>query len=233
MASSQHGNQAQLLEHISREAIVAERPWLALGAQTTADVMRLLQVSEETGAKLTQDVYDFVLSPTLSLTNSRLVQEAHRENVLTYMAEPARERIVELWSSLDHLDDVATPTGADIERQEAARLQGQSSRERRTYLQNYAQNMHRMSAAMQAAGMAPEAFRAAYRADLATYEVYCYDQASQSGDMRLASIDIRMAMAQFALASITPTDDLERNRMVIRNALTYASFAAPDIPWIN
>lgn len=225
-------NQATLLEHVSKQAAAVNRPWLALTAQVAGDTLRVLQLSQETGEKVSPDIFDFALTPSPPLATSRLVQEAHRNNVLSYLTERARDRALVLWSGLEHLEQVASPTSEEIGQQESARLQGSSSRERRTYLATYAKNMHRMSAAMETAGMLREAFRAAYRADLAAFEVFCFDQAAHTGDTRLASIDLRMAMAQMALGSVLITDDLSRNRAVIRNALSYATFAADDVPWI-
>ena len=224
---------AAILERISQDSVSEGKPWLAVNAQMMADMLRLDEALEITGDKLDPGIYDFALSPSPPLENSRFVQEAHRNNVLDFVPESSEAAVQDRWAPLDHLALVRSPSTEDIERHVEARLLGRRPKDRRDELEQYATHAHLLSAALREAGMLREAFRAAYRADLATFEVFCFGLASTYGDTRMATIDVRMELAKYALRSVQSTSDMDQMRNTIRGALVWASLSPEPIDWLS
>ncbi|BDZ52494.1 hypothetical protein GCM10025867_47350 (plasmid) [Frondihabitans sucicola] len=224
---------APILEAISQQSVPEGKPWLALNAQIMADMLRLDEALAKTGEKLDPGIYEFSLTPSPPLENSSFVQVAHRNNVLDFVPDDTAALLQSLWAPLDHLELVRSPTTADLELHAEERLHGRRQKDRRDELATYADNAHKLSAAMLEAGMVREAFRIAYRADLATFEVFCFDLAAQYGDTKLATIDVRMELAKVTLRSIQPTADFTASRNSIRGALVWSSLSPELIPWLS
>lgn len=224
-------DRADWLDYLSQTRAQAGDPLLALNTQMSADILRMEETIANLGEKVSVTVFDFSLAPAPLIDSAREVHDAFRENLLDSVTEGARAAVEGAWAPIDHLVPLRTPTSADLIEHRRRILGGLSPRDFRTVKTEYARQADALSNAFVGAGMMREAFRAAYRSDLAWYEAFLVDLAQNTGDHECLSVSVRLELAKTVLGSTDGRDDLGTFRESIRKAFTWAAVAREPLTW--
>jgi hypothetical protein len=234
-----HRELLELLEgyaSLSRDYAAAREPRLALLAMWTSDVHVLQLLLLESGLDRAPDpsaqlaavgeAVDLSLT-TLSLdapTPRRLLEQAREAMVATFDAS-VHAMLADRFQSLDHLDEVQTPSADAAGRAVEHRLDGRTFEQLVADLEATAQDCVAVAWAMLAADDLDGVLRQMHHADLATFEAFLLRAASESGDETLASVDLSWDLAARAFterptppvshADVEATVDAWRERLVV------------------
>jgi hypothetical protein len=224
-------DRADWLEYLSKLRANEGDAMLALNTQQAADILRLEETLSARGDKLGIGVFDFSMAPAPLINSAREVHEAFREGLLDFVVTDAKEAVKSSWAAIDHLGALRMPTGADVAAKKRKMFAGENPRDYRAARAEYAKNADALSRAYLGAGQQRDAFRAAYRSDLAHFEGHLIDLAMHSGDIEFLSVGFRMELAKEALARTPVSEDIGTYRTHIRNALSWATCSREPLTW--
>lgn len=224
-------DRADWLEYLSKLSAAKGDSLLALSMQQSADILRAAQALEARRSRFSIAIFDFSLSPAPLIDSAQEVHDAFREGALDFIDESDRAAVTEAWSAIDHLTMLRMPTSGDLADRRERNFGGVAPRDYRSQRAEYAKQLDQLSMAYAGAGQPREAFRAAYRSDLAHFEAHLIDLATHSGDTEFLSVAVRLELAKQALSHIEPSSDIATYRGTIRNALNWATVTRDPIAW--
>jgi hypothetical protein len=106
------------------------------------------------------------------------------------------------WGSLDHLAEVAMPTGRDMEDMRVRRLEGLTAAEFVTARRRSSGQTMLEAQARRVRGSIPEAIQAAYESDFLALEAYLVESALAVGDTSLFTVVTRWALATYSVSEL-------------------------------
>jgi hypothetical protein len=141
-------------------------------------------------------------------TTAREAVEGVREGLLAAFDTSVHGLLAARFIDLEHLDGLPHPDHGAGERAAAVRLAGRSAPGLVSELLLTAKECMAVALEMRSAGLADDALRHAYLADMASFEAYLIEAAGVVGDSSLVTVDLRWGAATAAIAALPglPTD---------------------------
>jgi hypothetical protein len=191
--------------------------WERLNIAPRAPQRQFFEAAEAVGAGLWGAVDE---DPHAVVTAADLVSSL-RLAMTEALDAPLADEVVQRWTNVGHLGDLAAPSRGDFGEAARERLGGLTPAQ---YVQSYraeATSMMREAQVLRVRGETEPAIQEAYASDVKALEAYLVDSAVAAGDHALITVFIRWELAIDAIAQLDQLpSDFPDAVVAIRQALT-------------